>query len=36
LEACDLDNFRARYQKLAADARRSLEEGGSDTESPEA
>jgi low affinity Fe/Cu permease len=36
LEAAELDAFRARYQKLAADARRALEEEGSDTESPEA
>jgi low affinity Fe/Cu permease len=36
LEAKDLDEFRTRYHKLAAEARRERDEGGSDTESPEA
>ena len=36
LEAGQLERFRVRYEKLAADARRALENGLTDIDSPEA
>lgn len=36
LEASELDRFRKRYAKLARDARRDIESGAMDVDSPEA